>query len=81
MPSKAVVHAISISDGTELVAQLRNQLAAILREQADDEPPAVAQRLREIASAFESDAGPGVVLDVHQQHDGSYAKHAPMVKR
>jgi len=38
----------------ETVADLRLELAAILRRVADDEPPAVAERLRAIAAAFEA---------------------------
>lgn len=78
----ALVAQISIPDPTELIETLRNQLAGILRDAAAKEDQAVGRRLREIADAFESDAGPpdGVVVDVNAQHDGTYAPHYPIVK-
>jgi hypothetical protein len=78
-----LIAAIAMDDPTRLVEQLRNDLADVLREQADDEQhPCVPQRLRDIADAFESGAGqPDGVINTSQQHDGSYAPHAPIAHR
>jgi hypothetical protein len=38
----------------ETIAAVRREMADILRETADDEPPAVAARLRQIADLFEA---------------------------
>lgn len=65
----------------EMMDLLRNELASLLRTWADKEADeTVATRLREVASAFESDAGPAdrPVLDVNQQHDGAFALHCPL---
>jgi len=38
----------------EALAGIRGELARLIRETADDEPPAVAARLRKIADDFEA---------------------------
>jgi hypothetical protein len=45
---------LSVTGMPELLAHLRTDLAKLLREVADDEPPEVARRLREIADLFET---------------------------
>lgn len=48
----------SVTDVPEILAQIRNELAAVLREVAADEDPRTAKRLREIADAFEAGQQP-----------------------
>lgn len=50
MPKCSV--SIDLSGIPEVVADLRKEFAQIVRDVADDEAPAVARRLREIADAF-----------------------------
>jgi hypothetical protein len=45
---------LAVTGMPELMARLRSDLARILRDLADDEPPEVARRLREIADLFET---------------------------
>jgi hypothetical protein len=44
---------INVRQVPEVLFELRVELAKLLREAAQDELPAVAMRLKEIASAFE----------------------------
>jgi hypothetical protein len=45
---------LSLSGMPETIADLRREMARALRNAADDEPPAVAARLRQIADDFEA---------------------------
>ena len=45
---------ISVAAIPEAMAELRQALASLLRQAAEDEPPEVAARLRRLAAAFES---------------------------
>jgi len=44
---------LSITSMPELMADIRREVAALIREVAADEEPAVAARLNEVAAAFE----------------------------
>lgn len=47
---------ISIKDVPEVLAALRRELANMLRSAADDEPPRLAMRMKEIAAGRVNDS-------------------------
>ena len=53
-----LVARLSVVDMPEVLAALRLELAAILRQVAEDEVPPVAARLRAVAAAFEAGQSP-----------------------
>jgi hypothetical protein len=50
---------ISVTDMPQVIAGMRCELSRLLREVASDEEPRVAERLMEIAAAFEAGISPG----------------------
>jgi hypothetical protein len=57
VPKKALSVTLSVQGMPEVLSIYRRDLANVLRETADSEPPAVAKRLREIADLFETGLG------------------------